>query len=150
MAFSIESRTPLLDYRIAEHAFSLPLPLIVRDGWTKYVFRRAMERRLPREVQWRKDKMGFVTPEGEWLQRGRARVASVLGGELIARDYLDGPALRERVDGYVRATRRTVYYTDVFRWYILELWMRHAFASSALAAPADDTAPITNVKEIAR
>jgi asparagine synthase (glutamine-hydrolysing) len=146
MAFSIESRTPLLDYRLAEHVFSLPLSLIVRDGWTKYVFRRAMEGRLPREVQWRTDKMGFVTPEGEWLQRGRAQVADVLSGRLLASDYLDATALRARLDGAIRSTGRDAYYTDVFRWLVLELWMRYAFGDTARAAePA-----IPDIREAAR
>jgi asparagine synthase (glutamine-hydrolysing) len=112
----------------------------MRDGWTKYVLRRAMDRRLPSEIQWRRDKMGFVTPEGEWLRAGRDHVAAALTGELASRDFLDGRVLRARLDDYVRDTGRTVYYTDVFRWYIVELWMRHAFASSALRAPADDSA----------
>jgi asparagine synthase (glutamine-hydrolysing) len=140
MAFSVESRMPMLDYRIAEHVLSLPLRLIVRDGWTKYVFRRAMEGRLPREVQWRKDKMGFVTPEGEWLHRGRAHVVDMLSGELVAANYLDAPALRARLDSYVNTTSRKVHTTDVFRWYILELWMRYAFGST-LASARPEAAP---------
>jgi asparagine synthase (glutamine-hydrolysing) len=149
MAFSIESRMPLLDYRLVEHVLSLPLRMIVRDGWTKYVFRRAMQDRLPREVQWRKDKMGFVTPEGEWIKRGRERIAAMLGGELHASAYLDAAKLRGSLDRFVRDVPSTALYTDVFRWLVLELWMRHAFGSSALRAPADE-APATIVKEAAR
>jgi hypothetical protein len=129
MAFSIESRTPLLDYRLVEHIFSLPLSMIVRDGWTKWVFRRAMEGRLPPEIQWRKDKMGFVTPEGVWLRDGKAHIADVLGGPLLSEQFLDTTKVRHRVDEYVAATNEAARYTDVFRWYILELWMRHAFGS---------------------
>jgi asparagine synthase (glutamine-hydrolysing) len=129
MAFSIESRMPLLDYRLVEHIFSLPLSLIVRDGWTKWVFRRAMETRLPSEVQWRKDKMGFVTPEGVWLREGKQRLVEALSGRLASEDFLDSTHVRQRLDEYVRTTEDTARYTDVFRWYILETWMRQAFAS---------------------
>jgi asparagine synthase (glutamine-hydrolysing) len=129
MAFSIESRMPLLDYRLVEHIFSLPLSMIVRNGWTKWVFRRAMNGRLPAEVQWRKDKMGFVTPEGVWLREGKQHIADVLSGELLARDFLDPAVVRRRLDEYVASTSENARYTDVFRWYILELWMRRMFGS---------------------
>ena len=129
MAFSIESRTPLLDYRLVEHIFSLPLSMIVRDGWTKWVFRRAMDRQLPPEIQWRKDKMGFVTPEGVWLREGKAHIAEVLGGPLMSEQFLDTTSVRQRLDEYVATTSESARYTDVFRWYILELWMRHAFGA---------------------
>lgn len=127
MAFSIESRMPLLDYRLVEHIFSLPRSLMVRDGWTKWVFRKAMDGQLPSEVQWRKDKMGFVTPEGAWLHEGRQHVANTLRGRLVSSEFLNPKRLRERIDEYVQGTNATARYTDVFRWYILEAWMRQAF-----------------------
>jgi asparagine synthase (glutamine-hydrolysing) len=129
MAFSIESRMPLLDYRLVEHIFSLPLSMIIRDGWTKWVFRQAMDGRLPPEIQWRKDKMGFVTPEGVWIRSGAKQIKEVLSGKLRAADYLDERKLRSRLDEFVDGTTESARYTDVFRWYILELWMRQAFDS---------------------
>jgi len=32
---------------------------LFQDGWTKYVLRRAMESHLPKEIVWRREKMGF-------------------------------------------------------------------------------------------
>ncbi|HEY3804331.1 MAG TPA: asparagine synthase (glutamine-hydrolyzing) [Kofleriaceae bacterium] len=125
MAFSIESRTPLLDYRLAEHIFSLPLSMIMRGGWTKWVFRRAMDGRLPRAVQWRKDKMGFVTPEAIWFAQGKARVAELLGDPSASAGYLDAAAVRAQL----HRPPSGMFYTDLFRWYILELWMRQAFST---------------------
>ena len=126
MASSIESRTPLLDYRLVEHIFSLPLPLIMRDGWTKWVFRSAMAGRLPPAIQWRKDKLGFVTPEAIWLEQGKARVIELLANSSASRGYLDHDVVRT-------ALRRPVegaFYTDLFRWYLLELWMQQMFGGT--------------------
>ncbi|HEY1813808.1 MAG TPA: asparagine synthase (glutamine-hydrolyzing) [Kofleriaceae bacterium] len=123
MAFSVESRTPILDYRLAELIFSLPLSMIMRGGWTKWVFRKALEGRLPPAVQWRKDKLGFVTPESLWLEQGKQRVTEVLGGELESARFLDPNAIRAQLARPVRG----MFYTDLFRWYILELWMRQMF-----------------------
>ena len=129
MAFSIESRMPLLDYRLVEHIFSLPLSMIVKDGWTKWVFRRALDGHLPREVQWRKDKMGFVTPEGVWLREGKAHIAATLGGPLRSEAFLDTDKVHERLDEYLTSTSEAARYTDVFRWYILEVWMQQMFGA---------------------
>ncbi len=133
MAFSIESRMPLLDYRLAEHIFSLPLSMLMRGGWTKWVFRKAMDGRLPAEVQWRKDKKGFVTPEGVWLRAGQQQIADTLAGSTRSDRFLDVAKIRSQLADYIGTTQQTAYYTDLFRWYVLELWMRYAFDEVAPA-----------------
>jgi len=72
MAFSQECRFPFLDYRLVELAFSLPYDFKIKDGVTKYVLREAMKPNLPEAVYNRRDKLGFPTPEDEWL-RGSLR-----------------------------------------------------------------------------
>jgi len=67
MAFSIEARVPFIDYRLVEYALSIPTVYKIHNGWTKYILRSAMNGILPESIQWRKDKMGFVTPEKQWL-----------------------------------------------------------------------------------
>ena len=67
MRFGIEARVPFTDHRLVEYAMQIPACYKVRDGWTKYILRKAMEGLLPDEVVWRKDKIGFETPEEKWL-----------------------------------------------------------------------------------
>jgi asparagine synthase (glutamine-hydrolysing) len=129
MAFSIEARTPFLDYRLVEHAFSLPMSHKIRDGWTKRVLRDAMPA-LPDEIRWRKDKKGFVTPEALWLRHGRERVRDTLGGRLAASEFLDAEAVTRGLDRALDTTDEGAFYTDVFRWFLLETWMRSAFDRS--------------------
>jgi asparagine synthase (glutamine-hydrolysing) len=70
MAFSIESREPFLDHRLVELAFSLPAEDKIRDGWSKYILRQAMQDYLPEKITFRRDKKGFVTPgENKWLRQ---------------------------------------------------------------------------------
>ncbi|MEO0310931.1 MAG: asparagine synthase [Bacteroidota bacterium] len=66
MAFSIESRVPFLDHRLVEFTLALPEKYKLREGWTKYALRKIVDKRLPKEVTWRKDKKGFVTPQYKW------------------------------------------------------------------------------------
>ena len=67
MAFSVESRVPYLDHRLVEFCVSLPDNIKIYQGWTKYVLRKCMEPYLPAEITWRKEKLGFVTPENTWI-----------------------------------------------------------------------------------
>jgi asparagine synthase (glutamine-hydrolysing) len=72
MAFSIESRMPFLDFRLAEFLAALPASYKIHDGWTKHVARLAFDGRLPADVVWRRDKMGWPIPEAFWF-RGSLR-----------------------------------------------------------------------------
>ncbi|MCW2763673.1 MAG: hypothetical protein JWR85_3874 [Marmoricola sp.] len=70
MRFSVESRVPFLTTRIADFLFSLPEQYLVSpQGETKHVFRAAMRGIVPDAVLDRRDKIGFATPEQEWLRR---------------------------------------------------------------------------------
>jgi asparagine synthase (glutamine-hydrolysing) len=67
MSHSIESRLPFLDYRMVEASLSLNNNFKIRDGWTKYILRKAIDPIVAKEVTWRKSKLGFNAPESVWL-----------------------------------------------------------------------------------
>lgn len=69
MIHSIESRLPYLDYRLVEAALSINNAFKIKDGWTKYLLRRTVDERLPAEIAWRKNKIGFNAPEATWIGR---------------------------------------------------------------------------------
>jgi len=58
----IEYRYPLLDKRLIEFYLSLPGHMKVKNGYGRYIMRKAMEGILPPEIQWRTDKRGTVVP----------------------------------------------------------------------------------------
>jgi asparagine synthase (glutamine-hydrolysing) len=69
MRFSVESRVPFLTTGIADFLFTLPEEyLISAQGETKYVFRQAMRGIVPDLILDRRDKIGFATPEQQWLK----------------------------------------------------------------------------------
>src|SRR4029453_4733637 len=88
MAFSIESRVPFLDYRFVEYVFTKAANLRIHDGWTKWLQRIAMQDKLPESIVWRRDKVGFETPEQQWLRAGEPRIMDTLRSN-VASDYLD-------------------------------------------------------------
>ncbi|MBX3168063.1 MAG: asparagine synthase (glutamine-hydrolyzing) [Candidatus Eremiobacteraeota bacterium] len=68
MAFSIEARTPFLDYRLVEFAFALPSQYKIHQGWTKRVLRTAVAGLAPPEIILRRDKKGYPTPAVHWYR----------------------------------------------------------------------------------
>jgi asparagine synthase (glutamine-hydrolysing) len=67
MAASLETRAPLLDHRVVEFAWRLPLALKRRDGETKWPLRQLAHRFVPRALLDR-PKMGFSVPLADWLR----------------------------------------------------------------------------------
>jgi asparagine synthase (glutamine-hydrolysing) len=137
MAHSRELRLPFLDRRIADFAFSLPADFLYQGGISKRVLRDAVRDRVPAELLAPRDKVGFETPEEQWLTTpdAVARIADVLldsgarSAPLLARHVLEAD---------VRSGRwRDV--NAVWRALNLELWLR-AFSRSdgGLAAMASD------------
>jgi asparagine synthase (glutamine-hydrolysing) len=67
MAVSLETRVPLLDHRVAEAAWRLPLAMKLRDGKGKWALRQILDRHVPRELIER-PKAGFAIPVGQWMR----------------------------------------------------------------------------------
>lgn len=79
MAHSVESRVPFLTVELTETLLSLPEKWLVDDqGTSKAIFRQAMRGIVPDPVLNRLDKIGFVTPERQWLQELRPWVENQL------------------------------------------------------------------------
>jgi len=67
MAHGVESRLPFMDWRLVAYVFSLPASMKIRGGETKWILRQAMRGIVPEEILGRHDKIGFATPESDWL-----------------------------------------------------------------------------------
>jgi asparagine synthase (glutamine-hydrolysing) len=68
MAHSREVRLPFLNKELVEFCFSLPDEFKLHLGWTKFVMRKSFDDVLPNEICWRKEKVGFESPQNEWLK----------------------------------------------------------------------------------
>ncbi|HEX8333198.1 MAG TPA: asparagine synthase-related protein, partial [Segetibacter sp.] len=68
MAHSREVRLPFLNHELVQFVFSLPANLKIREGFTKWILRKSMDKILPQEITWRKDKVGFEPPQQMWMQ----------------------------------------------------------------------------------
>lgn len=66
MAVSLEARSPLLDHKIIELAGTIPFSLKVKKGESKYIFKKALEKIVPKENLYR-PKVGFTIPLDRWF-----------------------------------------------------------------------------------
>ena len=68
MINSVEIRMPFMDHRIVNFVNSLPYSSKIGNGYTKRIVRDALDPYLPKEVTWRKSKVGFSSPIVDWMQ----------------------------------------------------------------------------------
>jgi asparagine synthase (glutamine-hydrolysing) len=124
MAFSVEARVPFLDHRLVSWLVGLPAAYKLHRGITKLILRDAMSGVLPEEIRQRTDKMGFVTPQDEWLRIAwRSQIEQLLASESVAaRPYWQAAALRLWYSRYCRGDAGLT--ATVWRWISLESWIR--------------------------
>jgi asparagine synthase (glutamine-hydrolysing) len=122
MAFSIESRVPFLTPKLASFILSLPEEyLIAPNSTTKAVFRQAMRGIVPDVILDRGDKIGFATPEKDWLFALRPWVERVLASKTPAdMPALDFSAMRQEWN-WILGGRRSFDWR-VWRWVNVILW----------------------------
>ncbi len=120
MAVSLESRVPLLDYRIADLVTSMPPAMKFRGGEMKYILKRAIRHLLPAKILHRKDKMGFPVPLHLWARgRGKAFFQDVLlSSACRQRGIFDSAEVEKLLDREAAFSRRLWGLVN------LELWHR--------------------------
>jgi asparagine synthase (glutamine-hydrolysing) len=138
MAVALEVRPPLLDHRVVEFAWTLPHHMRIRNGETKWLLRRVLDRYVPRSLTER-PKMGFAVPLAAWL-RGPLRdwAEDLLDPQRLGGGLIDSRAVQALWSEHVSGSRNWAYTL----WTILmyEAWRRRWATSSPAvrshAAPA--------------
>ena len=67
MAHGVEVRLPFLSHELVQLLFTLPAGFKIHDGWTKWLLRKMMDKKLPDEIVWRKEKVGYEPPQFQWM-----------------------------------------------------------------------------------
>jgi asparagine synthase (glutamine-hydrolysing) len=120
MRFSVESRVPFLTTDMADAMLSLPEDYLVSpEGETKRLLRSGMRGIVPDAILDRRDKVGFATPEEDWLPRMADNVRTWLAPEL-GLPFLDQKRVREQFELVVSG--RQPYSWQVWRWINFTLW----------------------------
>ncbi len=143
MAVSLESRIPLLEHRVVEHAWRIPSESKVRGNVTKSPLRHILYKYVPRELIER-PKMGFGIPFDEWLRRDlRPWAEELLSETALQADGIFTPAyIRERWTEHLTERRNNSY----ILWNVLtfQSWLRaqRPTMSGAAAVRTESAAPL--------
>jgi asparagine synthase (glutamine-hydrolysing) len=130
MSCSREMRLPFLDCRFIDRIMVLPDDLKLRHGWTKYIFRKSMEKMLPAKIAWRKCKRGFDVPQNDWLRNGMRNIVLSYfsdGESLMYRfGLIDRRKLLQKFAQYCGQKSRLgiVSFKDIFNPLAMEVWLR--------------------------
>jgi asparagine synthase (glutamine-hydrolysing) len=124
MAHSVESRLPFLDYRLVEFLLRCPPSLKLRDGWSKWLLRKALAETLPQKIRLRRTKLGFNTPETKWLHLGLQNGCRRMwdAPDLAMKRFIDPLKFRRECQALLANSPGALSPGALFRAISLETW----------------------------
>ncbi|MCR5590797.1 MAG: asparagine synthase (glutamine-hydrolyzing) [Lachnospiraceae bacterium] len=136
MANSVEIRMPFMDHRMVTLGMSLPWKSRLHGGFSKSIIRDAMAPFMPKEIAYRRTKIGFNTPIVEWMQ-GPLRtyfLEMTESSSFIGCDLIDPGTVRAEISEVINNPKATFAmgekaFMDLYPY----LWEQH-FLKRAQAA----------------
>lgn len=126
MAYSLEARSPFLDHKMIELACKIPFNLKTKNGITKYILKKALEKLVPKENLYR-SKMGFTIPLDNWFEGSTFKKyvkVKLLGKNTVIRNYIKTENIREML---TRHSKENDYGQRIWSLLALELWFKSYF-----------------------
>jgi asparagine synthase (glutamine-hydrolysing) len=121
MANSLEVRAPLLDHKLMELVATMPASIKLRGTNGKYIFKKALEKCLPKSILYR-NKMGFAVPIARWF---RAEIKDLAHDVLTSRNcetLLNGGTVRRLWSEHQSGLRDRS--TELWTLLMFRLWER--------------------------
>ncbi len=130
MVHSMEVRTPFLDFRLAELAFSIPGRLKIRNRALKYILRRVASRYIPNEIIER-PKEGFVLPKNTWLKSGLLPLLKdVLSAERLAiHGYFNGEYVDSLIQRFLNGDDALTF--KIWTLMVFQIWYENYIKENA-------------------
>ncbi|WP_339624136.1 asparagine synthase (glutamine-hydrolyzing) [uncultured Winogradskyella sp.] len=123
MAFSVEVRSPFLDYRVIEYARSLPISYRFQKGRQKRILRDILKEYIPEEV-FNLPKSGFGVPIGEWMRTElKDEFAQTLTDDFLNKvPNLNVPKFKKLFEEHMSGKANHTPY--IWKVYVLSKWYK--------------------------
>jgi asparagine synthase (glutamine-hydrolysing) len=132
MQFSLETRVPLLDYRIVSFALNLDPALKMKDGKSKYLLRKILFKYVP-ETLFDRPKWGFSIPLERWMENE----LSYLIDQYASREMCEKHGIIEfnRFNKYIQEFKsgRTYMYNRIWQVIVLHKLLERVNLAPALS-----------------
>lgn len=124
MANSVELRVPFLDKEVWKLSQKIPTKYMVRDGQTKYIFRKIADEKIPEEWAKRKKK-GFPVPFGKWIREEKYynKVKDLFNSD-FSKEFFDNEAINKLLDEHYHGA---VYGKQIYTIYAFLTWYQRFF-----------------------
>jgi len=128
--YGIESRFPMLDERLITYGATVPSSLKIRGrSDAKYILKKTMEDILPREIVYRKDKLGHSIPLKNWMRADpmvKSFMMDLLSSDgLMKRGFIQEKVVSQFIDDHLSMKRNNSH--RLWALMVLELWLREHF-----------------------
>ncbi|MFW5708498.1 MAG: asparagine synthase (glutamine-hydrolyzing) [Bacteroidota bacterium] len=123
MFFALETRVPLLDYRIVEFALNLPRQYKFRNGQTKWLLQQLLASYIPKEL-FQRPKRGFAVPLQKWLRNPLKEFAmDYLHHDAVARYGVFDPLEVNRLVHAFYHNGQDYLYNRVWQLVVMQKWL---------------------------
>ncbi len=123
MAYSVEVRSPLLDYRVIEYARTLPMNFRYEKGRQKKILRDILKEYIPEDL-FDQPKSGFGVPIGDWMRTElKDEFLSALNDEFLNKvPNLNVPKFRKILEEHMSG--KDNHTAHIWKLYVLSKWYR--------------------------
>lgn len=137
MAAGTEARLPFLDHTLVEAVLSTSVHTKLKNGFTKYSLRRAVDGLLPAGICWQKKKRGFETPARQWFKTDLApqikELLSQRDGPLS--EFFEIDRLLAQFKVYEKGSSGSLTENEWFKLVGTSIWLEQLDSSSRRPAP---------------
>ncbi len=114
MAHSREVRLPFLNKELVGFVSQLPSSYKIKNGFTKWILRESVKNKLPKEIVWRKGKVGYEPPQKLWMQNALVQeMVKAARQKLVQHKILNATVLQKNIDA------KEAHEANNFDWWCL-------------------------------